>query len=483
MKHTRWIAATAAAVLIAGGTALGVALPAAADDAPPAAQTEGSTSSPESTPAATDSQPEMLTSSPESSTADTDSQESSSPAPENSSATVDSAPVESSKSSTSAGTSSPANPPKHDPITLCHQPNTPAQQTLTVDDSAAKGHLKHGDTLGVCPTPVEGWWLMPDGGTAEHVTWPQTATDPGNVPCGVTAQVDTYPSQAVLDQLRADGVLKAGEDSAVVMSWRFVYGGDCKTPVVGLPSITVTPPGCAAGERHNVIHVTVPEGLTVNGFASGDYIAEDLGVEGDIYHEWTVPVVVADGYSYDGPTTLSFTLTAPPTGYQVTDPEGQCYVPPAADKVEHEEYSTDACTQPLDGTRTVTLWADDVTIPQLFDPETGTFSDGERVQGDAYVVDTKTVNDSDCAAPVIPPVTPPAPPSAAQPVTLAAAPVAPVESFGTLAQTGSNVDVAYLGVAAAVLLIALGLGVWGGGVAVRRHRAFRTVMRRLSQVK
>jgi len=127
---------------------------------------------------------------------------------------------------------------------ICHQPGTPAQQTLTVDDNALKGHLKHGDTLGECaplPVPVEGWWLMPNGGTAEHVTWPQTATPAGVVPCGVTAQVDTYPSQAALDTLAADGVLTLGEDYGIAESWRFVYGGDCPVePGPANPAATIT---------------------------------------------------------------------------------------------------------------------------------------------------------------------------------------------------------------------------------------------------
>ncbi len=34
---------------------------------------------------------------------------------------------------------------KSDRVTVCHQPGTPAQQTLTVDNSAVPGHLGHGD--------------------------------------------------------------------------------------------------------------------------------------------------------------------------------------------------------------------------------------------------------------------------------------------------------------------------------------------------
>jgi len=33
---------------------------------------------------------------------------------------------------------------------LCHQPGTPAQQTLIVPPEAVEGHLRHGDYLGEC---------------------------------------------------------------------------------------------------------------------------------------------------------------------------------------------------------------------------------------------------------------------------------------------------------------------------------------------
>lgn len=39
----------------------------------------------------------------------------------------------------------------HDPVTICHKPGTPAEHTITVDDSSlVQAHLRHGDTLGPC---------------------------------------------------------------------------------------------------------------------------------------------------------------------------------------------------------------------------------------------------------------------------------------------------------------------------------------------
>lgn len=42
-------------------------------------------------------------------------------------------------------------PPPVQYVTICHQPGTPAQQTMSVPESAVPGHLGHGDCLGACP--------------------------------------------------------------------------------------------------------------------------------------------------------------------------------------------------------------------------------------------------------------------------------------------------------------------------------------------
>ena len=46
----------------------------------------------------------------------------------------------------------------HTPVTICHKPGTPAEQTEVVDDDAVPAHLAHGDYLGECqstPPPVD----------------------------------------------------------------------------------------------------------------------------------------------------------------------------------------------------------------------------------------------------------------------------------------------------------------------------------------
>ncbi|WP_354567682.1 hypothetical protein [Glaciihabitans sp. UYNi722] len=94
-------------------------------------------------------------------------------------------------------------------------------------------------------SPVEGWWTLPNGGTADNVTWPQPAITEATQVCGTVSQVDTYPSQAALDALRADGFLTLvdghPEDSGVVISWRFVTAPECGIPPVD-PPVVVTPP-------------------------------------------------------------------------------------------------------------------------------------------------------------------------------------------------------------------------------------------------
>lgn len=46
-----------------------------------------------------------------------------------------------------------ANHPAGHPVTVCHMPGTPAEQTMTLPTAAVPGHLGHGDTLGPCAPP------------------------------------------------------------------------------------------------------------------------------------------------------------------------------------------------------------------------------------------------------------------------------------------------------------------------------------------
>ena len=81
----------------------------------------------------------------------------------------------------------------HTPITFCHKPGTPAQQTLTTDAKGWNGHSKHGDTLGECgplnpsPEPTPEPTPEPEGPieTPEPTPAPEepvTPTDPPSTP-------------------------------------------------------------------------------------------------------------------------------------------------------------------------------------------------------------------------------------------------------------------------------------------------------------
>lgn len=135
---------------------------------------------------------------------------------------------------------------------------------------------------------IELWWALPDGGTPENVTWPQTLVDPSAVPCDTWTQIDTYiPSEAAT--FAADGVLAEGEDypsdvQTGAIQWRFeLYGGDCvpvPTPIDLCPNV-------------DDYQLTIPEGMELS---NGLCVPADVAVPGDTYvppaPEVTAPPVV-----------------------------------------------------------------------------------------------------------------------------------------------------------------------------------------------
>lgn len=96
---------------------------------------------------------------------------------------------------------------------------------------------------------VEVFWSMPDGGTPEHVTYPQSYSPDGAVLPGVCYQIDTY-SSADAALFTADNTLFEGEDYAEVngpgtgvISWRF----EC-VPAVEVVAPVPTPTPAATPE-------------------------------------------------------------------------------------------------------------------------------------------------------------------------------------------------------------------------------------------
>lgn len=75
----------------------------------------------------------------------------------------------------------------HTPVTICHKPGTPAEQTLVVDDDAVSAHLGHGDYLGACQ-PVD------EPPVVNPPTNPPTSTC-AYTGAGKDGQVDAYGGQ------------------------------------------------------------------------------------------------------------------------------------------------------------------------------------------------------------------------------------------------------------------------------------------------
>src|SRR5262245_27657288 len=84
----------------------------------------------------------------------------------------------------------------HTPVTICHKPGTPAEQTITVDDDAVPAHMDHGDYLGSCqstaPTEPQETTLTSETTTTVPITDtvpPTTVTLPPET--ATTAITDT----------------------------------------------------------------------------------------------------------------------------------------------------------------------------------------------------------------------------------------------------------------------------------------------------
>lgn len=98
----------------------------------------------------------------------------------------------------------------HTPVTICHKPGTPAEQTLVVDDDSVEltGHLGHGDTIGPCDggetTPTD---TTPTDTTPTETT-PTTPTETTPPPHVVTGDASVYcdlPSQTYIVTGTIDG--------------------------------------------------------------------------------------------------------------------------------------------------------------------------------------------------------------------------------------------------------------------------------------
>lgn len=89
-------------------------------------------------------------------------------------------------------------------------------------------------------------WELPNGGTPENVTWPQTLVGKGDLTpekCDVTYQVDTYVgTREEIDAVVLDGILTGpAEDGGIVTEWHYNSGPICEVTPPVEPTPTPTP--------------------------------------------------------------------------------------------------------------------------------------------------------------------------------------------------------------------------------------------------
>lgn len=215
------------------------------------------------------------------------------------------------------------------------------------------------------------------------------------------------------------------------------------TPVTGTISITVTPPTCDA--LFNTVLYDIPVGTSVAGYTGkGSVKAEDLNLG---YGVKTYPVDVAEGYVYEGPSTVSFTLVPLPSTQDCTEK------PANMKKHVHNE------GQPNCTVHEVSVWDADYENEAVWNDETQSYefldTNWQKVAGEES---TRKTTAEECPATVVTPPTNPTPTESAKPASPEQ--VALVASEDVLASTGSNVDVMDL------TLMALALAAAGGFILV-----------------
>lgn len=189
-------------------------------------------------------------------------------------------------------------------------------------------------------------WILPNGGTASNVTWPQPIASKANlalVPCGttVTLQVDVYPyttkeDKKRTDALSADGILTQGEDYGWAQSWSFkTYTAPPCVVDVPAPTLTVLPPTCVADGSLPFLNNPAaqnPNGYEFPGEGYRVYISPAFSGAGT--YTATIQRVGAGfdpafpgGTKVIGNTTQTLTVL-PATGHQSEDSTKPCYEAP-----------------------------------------------------------------------------------------------------------------------------------------------------------
>lgn len=130
--------------------------------------------------------------------------------------------------------------------------STPTEEQPAAEEPAPVAEEEEPTPPVTEPVVEEQWqtlrWTLPNGGTAENVTWPQPVFDSTLIPCGetVTIQVDVYPyttdeDKARTDALDDDGILTQGEDYGWAHSWSFeTYTAPDCAPSAANPTAVIT---------------------------------------------------------------------------------------------------------------------------------------------------------------------------------------------------------------------------------------------------
>jgi len=245
-------------------------------------------------------------------------------------------PAEAPGSDGSAGLTTPATEPSSSPEA------TPTPSTITPSTDTSTSST----TPPVTPPTrtVEIVWGMPNGGTPDHVTWPQTYSPDGTTAPGTCSQIDTYLATEA-PRFYADGKLEQGEDyesktQRGAISWRFV----CVPPVVvtptgpvtiTAPTLVPTSPTCDADGSLPFLGNPAaqnPNGYEFPGQGFRVYIAPAFTGPGTY-----VATIQKVGPGFDpafpkgtkvvGATSQTLTVL-PKTGTQSTDASAPCYVTP-----------------------------------------------------------------------------------------------------------------------------------------------------------
>jgi hypothetical protein len=181
---------------------------------------------------------------------------------------------------------------RHNPVTICHRPGTPAEHTIVVDDSAVPAHLDHGDYLGPCRTevtPTETSATVTLTSVETTTTVPITETDPPTTvtlpseteTTGITATVPVPPDTTTVPQTTTVVTAPPGSTTTVTLPGQTVtqppvtttiQGGTTTLPgeTVTQPPVTTTSPGVTTTTpgktvTRPAVTTTIPDEIIVRG--------------------------------------------------------------------------------------------------------------------------------------------------------------------------------------------------------------------------